>query len=216
MFATLAGNQIVRGSVTIPMYGTWTADVWLADATVLEGTVSLVIGDLSLKSTITRGGPYTGQASYRLVGGAGGWRKTVMIERPYQTPFGVKASNVLKDVAARVGEVVSVTSDRTLGQFWTVERAPAARALQQIGISWWVREDGVTIVGPRATPTITSPFEVLRADLEKGRVEVATDNPAAWIPGAKFSSPTLKQQQISAVTHQISANKFRTEVWTVG
>jgi hypothetical protein len=216
MFATLAGHQIVRGSVTIPLYGTWTADVWLADATVLEGTVALVIGDLTLKSTITRGGSYTGQASYRLVGGAGGWMREAEAKQ-YRSPFGVKASNVLKDVAAMVGETVSVTSDRTLGQFWSVEKAPAARALQQIGISWWLREDGVTIVGPRATPTITSPFEVIRADLEKGRVEVATDFPSQWLPGAKFMSAVLpKPQQISAVTHTLSASKFRTEVWNVG
>lgn len=215
MFATLNGNQVTRGNCVIPFKGTWTADVWLSEAIELTGSVTLAIGDLTLKGAVTRGGTFTGQANYRLIGGAGGWMQTIEA-RNYKSPFGVKSSAILEDAARAVGESVEVTADRTLGAFFVRERAPAARVLNQLAESWWLREDGVTVVGARATPTITSPFEIITAELEKGRVLVATDFPAAWMPGANFSSPTLSTQQISSVVHKLSAAKLRTEVWTVG
>lgn len=215
MFASLNGNLITRGRVDIPINGNWTGDVWISEAIEISGAVTLVIGDLTLKGAVYRGGTFTGRANYRLVGGAGGWMKTIP-PKFYQTPFGVKASAVLKDAAHACGETLSVTADRTLGAFYTREKAPAARTLNLLAQGWWMREDGVTVAGPRATPIIASSFEVIKAELEKGFIEVATDFPSQWVPGAKFSNSTLKPQQISLVTHQVTATKLRTQVWTVG
>lgn len=215
MFATLQGLGATRAEVTIPMTGNWTADVWIAEASSFTGKVTLTIGDLVLVGTVTRGGTFTGASNYRLIGGAGGWMREVE-PKPYRSPFGVKASQVLTAAARDVGETVVMEMDRTLGSFWSRERGPAARQIQMMGLPWYMREDGVTVFGTRATPTISSSFDVLKADLEKGRVQVATDFPSKWMPGAKFSSTTLPQQQISAVTHYVTSNKLRTEVWTVG
>jgi hypothetical protein len=215
MFATLNGSRVTKAQVIIGFKGPWTADVWIEDATEITGAVTLVIGDLSLKGTVTRGGNFTGQGSFRLIGGAGGWMKQLS-PRYYKSPFGVKASNVLTDAGREVGETVSVTSDRTLGQFYVREQGPAARVLALLAEQWWLREDGVTVVGPRATPTFVTPFEVIKADREKGRVLISTDNPADWIPGARFSSATIPTQTINAVVHKVSPTSLRSEVWTNG
>ena len=88
--------------------------------------------------------------------------------------------------------------------------------LAMLAEQWWIREDGVTVIGARPTPTIVSTFDVITADREKGRIEVATDTPADWIPGSKFSSSTLPTQMINAVVHKVTPTALRTEVWTNG
>lgn len=215
MFSTLNGSRVTRAQVVIPYKGTWTADVWIDDATDLTGSVTLVIGDLTLKGTVTRGGSFTGQSSFRLIGGAGGWMKTLG-PRPYQKPAGVKASVVLTDAGKEVGETVSVTADRTLGAFYEREKGPAARVLAILAEQWWIREDGVTVVGPRSTPTIVSPFELSKYDPNTGRLLIATDNPAAWIPGARFSSSTIPTKSINTIVHKVTPTSVRTEVWISG
>jgi hypothetical protein len=215
MFSSLNGSRVTKAQVVIPYKGTWTADVWIDDATDLTGAVTLIIGDLTLIGTVTRGGSFTGQSSFRLIGGAGGWMKTIG-PRYYQKPAGVKASVILTDAGREVGETVSVTADRTLGQAFVREQGPAARVLAMLAESWFVKEDGVTVVGPRSTPTIVSPFELVKADREKGRLVVATDNPAVWIPGARFSSATIPTQGINTIVHKVTPTSVRTEVWTNG
>ena len=215
MFATLDGHRITKGHVVIPLRGCITADVQLDDPVELSGPVTLVVGDLSIKAAVTRGGPFTGSSSFRLIGGAAGWMKTIG-PKPYDQPWGVKLSAVLQDAAREVGETVSVATDRTLGTRWERQKAPAAWLLQRLAEQWWIDTKGVTIVGARPSPTITSAFDVVKAEPEKGRVIIATEVLSAWLPAAKFSSPTLKTQQISGVVHKLNAGKVRTEVWTSG
>lgn len=215
MFATLNGSRVTRANVILPFKGAWTADVWIDEATDVTGSVTLVIGDLTLKGTVTRGGSFTGRSAFRLIAGAGGWMKA-LDARYYKSPFGVKASAVLTDAGKEVGETVTVTADRTLGQFFVREQGPAARVLAMLADQWWIREDGVTVVGVRTSATIVEPFEVISAAPEKGRVEVASDTPAVWVPGSKFNSSTLPTQTINAVVHKVSPTAVRTEVWTNG
>jgi hypothetical protein len=214
MFASLNGHRVTKGHVVVPLNGCITASVSLDEAVELSGPVILVVGDLTIKAAVVRGGPFTGSSSFQLIGGAGGWMKTIG-PKAYDQPFGVKLSAVLTDAAREVGETVSISSDRTLGTRWARQKAPAAWLLQRLADQWWIREDGVTIVGPRATPTITSAFDVVKAKPEQGVVLVATEFPSVWLPGAKFSSPTMSGQ-ISAVVHKINATQIRTEVWTSG
>lgn len=215
MFATLNGSRVTRANIVIPAKGCFTADVWIDDATSITGPVTLTIGSLSLVGTVTRGGSFTGQSSFRIIAGAGGWMKT-LTARYYKHTFGVKASAVLTDAGNEVGETVIVKSDRTLGQYFVREQGPAARLLAQLGDVWWIRPDGVTVIGPRDTPTITSAFDVMGASPESGKIQIATDFPEAWVPGCKFSSPTLSTQQISTVVHKVTPNSVRTEVWING
>jgi 3',5'-cyclic AMP phosphodiesterase CpdA len=217
MLGTINGVSIKTAEVTLPFRGVWTADLTTEDEVDADGQVTITIADLTLVGTVDRMGDFLGSGSLRIVGGAGGWMKPVP-QKNYQDSFGLKLAPIVSDAAREVGETANLSADanRTLGSFFIREAAPAARVLAQLTPLWWVGFDGVTQVGLRRETTIASAFDVLPkgTDLHLGRVQIATDTPSAFVPGALFSSQTLKQQKISTVVHRLTANKLRTEVWT--
>lgn len=67
-FSTLTSNgtayRVTRGSVVLPAWGIWSADVDLdTGAAPLSGAVTLAVGPLSLEGTIRRGGIFVGASS---------------------------------------------------------------------------------------------------------------------------------------------------------
>lgn len=216
MFAELDGNRVAALTLILPAKGIWTADVLLdQNAAMNDTSVTLTLNTFSLKGTIFRAGNFVGAASFRIVGGAGGWRKPLPAKF-YQSGAGVRLSSLVTDTAREAGEQVAVLADRTVGTAFTRQRGPAVRVLGLLGDQWWVRPiDGVTVVGERANPVIVSQFDTLAqgTSLALGRVMVATDAPQDWQPGAVFSSPTLSARTISGAIHRLDANSLRTEVW---
>ena len=218
-FSSYAGADIISGSITIPYWGAISADVGFTTTSSVNLTGTLIIGDLSYKCTVFRSSEFGGSRTARLVGGYGGWRKNIPTQG-YNLSSGVKASLVLGDCANIVGEQVTVVTDRSLGQQWAREEAPASRTLKQIaGIEWWVEPSGVTRVGPRTNLTqITSPFEVLARTGGKGTVTIATEIYADWTPGRTFLIPgSATPVTISAVILTLGeGGKARLEVLTYG
>ncbi len=217
MFCSLNGARVTDLNISIPARGLWSADCKLDNEIEFSGTAAtLVLAGLTLVGSVYRSGSYAGAASLRLVGGKGGWRKKIP-KKFYKNPHGLKLTPLLVDAANAAGETVVVDSDLTVGLFFTREEAPACRVLNQLCESWYVRPDGVTQVGERATPTISSRFDVVDQNVQPnlGRVPIATDNPEDWVPGAKFSAPTLGATtfQISDVVHILTPERLRTEVW---
>lgn len=216
IFAELNGVRIRTATVTIPYHGIWHADVVLDQSTVLNGQLTLVLGDLTLRGVAFRQGGFSGVNYVRMVGGAGGWMRQLPAKE-YRSSFGVKFSVVGGDAAKSVGETLSVASDFVVGQFYERKAACAACVLDTFAPLWWMRTDGVTVVGGRTAIAVTSKFDVMLdgTNLAAGKITVATDTPAVWQPGVTFTSPFLTgQQTVSAVVHRLDAQKLRTELWT--
>jgi hypothetical protein len=217
-FPQLNGTRATKAVITVPFGGIWTVDVAIdQQVTVTNGAALVQLGALSLTGTIFRAGDFTGTGVFRVVGGAGGWQGQLP-PKFYRGAgsAGLKLSSVLNDTARAVGETVKIDTDVSIGSAYARGAGPAVRALNSLVGPWWMRFDGVTEVGTRATPTIISPFEVIPdgTNLALGRIVIATDNPEDWVPGSLFSSPTLAQRSVTSIVHYLEPNKVRTVVWT--
>lgn len=215
-WASFATARIVSGSVMIPLYGTWVADLHFADVTAIPSTPSaLTAGDLALVGTAVRSAGFAGARSARVVGGSAGWRRDVT-HRAYA--FGPTASMVLADAATEVGERVVVVNDRSLGGQWTREPGPASRVLAMLaGSLWWMDATGTTQVGGVRSPAlITSPFVVMTRAGASGHVQIGTDTLADWMPGRTFIAPTIATPlTVRMVRHHFDRDGIaRTEVLT--
>jgi hypothetical protein len=215
---SLNGDRVVSGSVEIPAYGLWAADVMMADDAQLPASGPLILGDLTMQSYAYRTYAYAGTRKSRLVGGfAGGWMRSVAAQQ-YANSQGLTLSLVLGDLATANGERVKVASDQTFGQFFFRKGAgPSKKVLDQIvgRSAWWVDPtSGVVQVGAtRNAAIISSAFTVNEYDGSTGRAVVSTENPSDWMPGRTWSAPQVPDvQTIASVRHAIVDGKLRTEV----
>lgn len=201
-YSTLNGERTVSGSLYIPAYGAWVADIALALAVTVVSPVTLTVGNLELVGSIVRAGAYAGSRSYRLVGGAGGWRKN-LTARSYVRASGIDASMVLGDLATETGETIADAPTTALGTSYVRFAGPASRTLSALTPAWYIDAKGVTRIGARMPTIIKSEFTPTARHGGAGTVEVATEDPASWLPGASFSSPLL-----NGATLTISASRF--------
>ncbi len=214
LYAELAGNRVLVASVVIPRRGLWTADVMLTDAPAngIEGKVALTIAGLTLMGTVVRGSAFQGSYKARMVGGAAGWRR-VIGPKPYRSTAGLKRGPILKDAAREVGESIEVTDDGVIGLFYPRARGPARDVLNYLYPNWWMAADGTTKISERPTTTVATPFELMRYDAGLGRYDIATERPESFLPGARFTAPTIQQAQANLVVHRLTEGKLRTVVY---
>ena len=191
-YLDLNGSRAVKVDIQIPYLGAIVADVEMALPGTFTGTQLLTVGNLVISAAQNRGGNFAGEFKTQLVGGFGGW-PTVLTAQAYQNAGGIMASVILKDAAANVGEKVNVVSDYTLGQFWTVEAAPASRQLRILAQLWWIDPaTGITQVNnTRPSNAISSDFEVIEYNPAKGLFKITSEDPASWMPGNTFVNPFL-------------------------
>ena len=216
----------LRGRISLPLTGTWTADLSLDPASnpavlPVEGapvTVSLGEGGLTLKGAVLRGNLAFGTGLYRLVGGAGGlWNP--LDPKAYQ---GATFSVVLNDILGQVGEQASSTisggiTGLTL-PFWTVQEGPAfialanlvltARVLTGDPVNWRVLTDGTIFLGVESWPaTALDSFELTRWSPQQLEAEFYATNPNL-LPGE-----TWQGGNVSNVEHNIEPERIRTKCW---
>lgn len=198
---TANGAMVSSCSITIPYYGAWVADVAIIGDAPLTSPVTLVVSDLTLIGTVVRDGAFTGDRRARIVGGGGGWGKTIPA-KGYSHVVGIKASTILGDAAREAGESISLENDRTLGLLYAREEAPAERTLNLIvGDTWWIDEAGVTQTKARASTAVVAPFTLVSRNAANDEYQISTESIAGWLPGRTFSSPTVPDvQAISFVT----------------
>lgn len=195
-FATLGVDpNVARATklrVSIPYYGAPAADVVLADSTAVPSQSQLVIGDLTMQVAAHRMASFAGSRSARVVGGYGGWAKTLKA-RDYYSTGNVLLSMVLRDAATEVGERVAIDVDRNLGQKFVRFQAPAGRLLRQLGGElWYIDVAGVTQVGPRKnTALIASDFDLIQWSGKTGQFTIATEKISDWMPGRTFMGRTV-------------------------
>jgi hypothetical protein len=222
-FATVAGYQVVSGSLLIPTIGVWTADLQLAGEEPVSGTVSVVIGNLTLLGTVYRSETYGGQTKCRLVGGYGGWRTQIQAQG-YGSTSGVKLSALLGDAATACGEQVNVSNDQSIGNGYArinLDTSVASDVLWQmvdLGFitAWYVDPTGVTQTVAWPTSPIASSFTVADQRTDEGVVVIATEDYLSWMPGCTFTAPQLSGSFTNAGVHYVwdPGGVFRFEVMT--
>ncbi len=148
-----------------PEQGIWSARIRLADEAALSsGTLgTLQLGGLALEGVVVDGAPFVGLCDYLVIGGAGGWRERVD-SRFYRSDNGVQLRQVAEDLAAAVGERVEVTAERAVGSAWTRAAGLASDALDQLSSSWYMREDGITVLGARTAGSVEADLHVQSFD----------------------------------------------------
>ena len=216
--ASVNGFQVVGGSLLVPLIGAWSADLSLASDAPLAGPVSVVIGNLTLAGFVIRSAPYGGQTRVRLVGGRGGWRRVI----PGQGygGGGVSLAHVLGDAAAACGEQIVAPPGPTLPAFVRLD-GPASDVLWQClgqGLipAWYVAPSGITQATAWPATTIVTPFTVTDQRPDEGRITIASEDYAAWMPGCSFTNPLLSGTFTSAGVVYTFDNEgtFRFEVLT--
>lgn len=182
--ATLEGVTSTRGRVQIPAWGAWWADVDLVDAESLSGSVTLTVLDQTLIGTAVSGGPANGRASYRIVGGAGGWGQ-MADAKSYANDAGVRASIVLGDLADAVGETMTDAPTTQLGPHYARQAGLASQTLNALcPQSWHIGLDGVTRGALRAAATYDGDAPRVRVDPGVVVVDLAVDDTlTALVPG---------------------------------
>lgn len=219
-FATCAGNQIVSGSLMIPLVGIWTADLQLATSEQVNGPVTVVIGNLTLQGFVYRSEAYGGQTRARLVGGYGGWR-TSIDEQGYGNNAGVQLSMILGDAAMLCGEQINIVNNGSVGNAFTRVAGPASDILWQLMSQgfysgWYIDTTGVTQTAPWPNNQVQTPFTVTDQRPDEGLVVIATEDYASWVPGCTFSAPQLAGTYTNGGVTYVFDNdgKFRMEVLT--
>lgn len=218
-FASVAGHPVVAGSLMIPLVGLWTADLHLATDQVVTGSVTVVIGNLILQGAVYRSEPFAGQTRARLVGGFGGWRKTVSAQA-YGSGSGVQLSTIVKDVALAVGESYTL-ADKSVGPAFVRLEGPASDVLWQLVAlgsvpSWHIDPSGSAVLDAWPKTVVITPFTVVDQKPDEGLVIIATEDYAAWLPGCTFTDPNISGTlTCGGVTHVFTDDgHYRLEVLT--
>ncbi len=181
--ATLGGVSVTALRMQVPAWGVWWADVHLAEDVALAGAQTLVLADVTCACTIVSGGAAHGTASYRVVGGKGGWSRSLP-KKPYLNDAGVKASLVLADAAREAGETLSGVPTTRLGPHFARAEGLASAVLHLLAPrSWYVGLDGVTRFGARTAIAYTGDGARTRVDPAGAIVEIATEQIAQLVPG---------------------------------
>lgn len=208
-YTSYAAIPVTDMNLMIPLVGLWVADIKMASALPAPAIGPLVLGNLILAGAVWRSATFGGVTSARIVGGFGGWSRSVS-PRGYSLPFGIPLSMILSDVAIEVGEPpCAVVPDRIVGTSWARPPGPitAGGVLRYVaGPSWYVGASGTVTVGPRVPSVITSAWQAIAWDGAEGIMTVATEDPASWQPGATFASPFVTVPQTVAMVRHMSDN----------
>ncbi len=181
---TLGGNAVSRAVVQVGAWGAYWIDVDLVEPVTIAGLTTFVLGGVSFACTVVSGGAIDGRASYRLVGGHGGWGKPVPA-RGYSDDAGVKLGTVVSDAASAVGETLGGVPTTRLGPHYARRSdAPASAVLNDVAPrAWRVDFDGITRFGVRPTTTYVGDAPRTRRDPNATVVELATEDLTGIVPG---------------------------------
>jgi hypothetical protein len=216
-FAQLNGIPVTKLHLVIPALGIWHADVTLTQAIDVTAPQLLLLAGTTWTGAVVRAVDFSGERSVRIVGGTGGWRKTVPALQ-YASPIGVPTVTVLADVAALVQEIPPVldpTVPPVLGTGYVRQLGPASLVLQDLQdrglLSWWMDPFGVVQTAPRLPTPPVLPFVAEAVRGAAGWYRIATETPIEWMPGVLFASVTVTGT-VSRVEHRVDRGHFWTEV----
>jgi hypothetical protein len=227
LFADLSGVPVVAARLTVPYSGIWHADVTLDRAlpAPLVGPQVLTLAGSMWACAVVRTGDYAGIRKARLVGGMGGWRTAILaaeLPAPLVSPIGVPITLVVSLASVLSGEIPPNLAGYTgspllggppLGGAYVFQAGPMSLVLQDLfGDDWYLDPTGAVQVAPIRPPTpVISPWVATAYDGAAGIVEVATDSPGDWMPGATFIGPVVSGS-VSRVAHVLKSGSLRSEV----
>ena len=226
MYLTASGFMALRARISLPLTGTWTADVSLdpassGSALPVQGaglTISLGEGGFTLQGYCRRVNNAFGTVYARVIGGAGGLPETIDAKAYQGATFGI----ILQDILGQVGESLSATTPsaitNTTVPFWTTIQGPCWRTLAALVdeartitgtlVNWRVLPDGTIYLGPEtwAAASMTT-FDLLSWSPQELEASFYAPNPTL-LPGQ-----TWQQGQVSNVEHVVDPVKVRSRVW---
>lgn len=189
---TLNSLPIQTAEIEIPFRRNWSGIFKTTDAAApVEGErVEFVMGSLSLIGTVLASEAFGGIAELLVVGGAGGWRM-VPDGLAFQNDAVVSSFDIASALASSVGETVEVTA-QSLGVHWTFDpQVSAANNLDAIG-TWYMREDGVTVLGERVDGAeIRATIESLNGARGRATCVIDEEDAASFLPGSLVTSDAL-------------------------
>jgi hypothetical protein len=219
------GEPLTLLRVTVPWRGAPIVEARSQlEVTPVGGVVSFMCGDLPISAALLpgRAGMFAGGWSGFAVAGRGGWRKTLPA-KGYRSPAGLVDAQIYGDAALESGEPPPlVAAPRVVGGFYVRAGsflgqpcvASDVFSLLAPGQDWWVNPVGVAVVGTRLSGPVVAAFDLLENDPSAGRCVIATDAPAAFVPGLTFTDPQQGSFTINSVCWTSTAGKLRGEVWT--
>lgn len=219
---TCGGAAVQSVKLHIPGVGPWFADVTFADeaASVPQNTpIVLQAGSVELHGVIPTAldGVFGLQRRATLVAGRGAWGALVK-DRGYHNDAGVKASKVIQDLAAEIGETlgtITPAADR-LGSHWARESGVASMALERAsgGAAWYVDFAGVTQIAQRsATTPSTDAYQILQAWPDQNYALVGIDEINTILPGATLTERLPAPVTVRSVEVDITPEHQRALVW---
>lgn len=149
------GAAVLRALFQMPLSGVWSADLDVDTDEGLSGAVTVEVdGTVAFRGTVIDGAVTHGQWRGRIVGGAGGLRRTL----PALAYLDATHADIIHDALAETGEAQAVGAgdlSAAVARWQRVEGA-AARAVDAtadaLGYGWRVLADGAVWIGAETWP----------------------------------------------------------------
>lgn len=194
---TLNGIPALTVRLNIPWRGVWSAEVTLdapeaAGAQTLAAVatpVTLIVGGTTLLGVIDPKGSATFDrtTTVRVVGGRGGWSKTVPAKHFNMSAGGLTTATVLSVTATEVLESVVDAAPKLLGVHYARAKGPASDVFA--GRQWFVNPTtGVTLVADWPIGVLASDGLIQAFEPYEQRVTVGTDG-SIVLPGTRLIDP---------------------------
>lgn len=214
---------VLSGTVMMPLYGAWTADIVL-DNPGGEGfgegtTVDLVATDgFTLSGTVApaRTGDFLDATHVRLIGGKGGMGATATAKGYVQPSAFVR--DVVNGLMNDSGESLSSTASQsfltTNLTAWMVTARPVSECLDVLiemvapSMGWRMLADGTLWIGEESWPDSGVQFELLSKDPVEGFYDLGVASPSIG-PGVTIADVG----RVSRVEHTIESDRIRSRVW---
>jgi hypothetical protein len=181
---------------------------WIAELTLMPSATSDVVpsgrvaitssdGAIALSGTVDddRTGAFADRRHLRVVGGAGGWSKSVR-QQHYHSDIGLQLREVATTTAAEVGETAIVLAPKTLGLDYVRHAGLASQIFTDLGFDWWVGADGATRIGVRVQTLATPDIKALDWQPSASTVSftaAALVEPGTILTDARFGTKVVRQ-----------------------
>lgn len=217
-FATLNDTPVLRGTLTLPRRGAWSASLVLDTDTAPSGAAALVTdeGATSYQGTIVRAREVYGRVEVLVVGGAGKLA-TQLAPKHYTS---VSARLVWADLLTDAGEASSAASDASLLATqltgWTRLAGAAgdamARLCATLGATWRVGLDG------QVRLTAAGASQAVKRQGDQQLDAAPADATAVYSLAALDLEPgqLLDGRRVSQLLHELDAGRIRSKVWFDG
>lgn len=213
-FATLQGAPVVRGVVSLPRRGAWTARLVVDAEQAPSGLVTFTTneGTVTFTGSVVRGAAVYGRVEVLLVGG----RLGLALDLPPQAYRSISARLVIEALLGAVGEELAPASDaELLAQLlpnWTRQLGPASRSLDRLcaalGASWRINRAGQVLVTSAAVALASSSVGQRLDEAPGEAFRVYTLERLDLEPGTTFDA-----QMVTHVEHDITPERIRSRVW---